>query len=70
MRDLDSNTYGPRRTSGEAEQADVDSLDVLEEHWYIPVHRTFGAGIDGAFSLTALGLDEYVRNFIDGYDAL
>jgi TIR domain len=62
------------RLAGErlAEQAYLDSLDVLEEHWYIRVHRTLGAGLDGAsaFSLTTLGFDEYARNFIDGYDAM
>lgn len=57
---------------GVTERAYLDSLDVLEEHWYIRVHRTLGAGLDGAssFSLTTSGLDEYARNFIEGYDMM
>jgi hypothetical protein len=62
------------RLSGEGltEPAYLDSLDVLEEHWYIRVHRTLGAGLDGAsaFSLTTTGLEEYARNFIEGYETM
>lgn len=62
------------RLAGEGltEQAYLDSLDVLEEHWYVRVHRTLGAGLDSAssFSLTTQGLDEYARNFIEGYDTM
>lgn len=58
--------------AGVTEQAYLDSLDVLEEHWCVKVHRTLGAGIDGAssFSLTTLGFEEYAKAFIEGYDAV
>lgn len=57
---------------GVTQQAYLDSLDVLEERWYVRVHRTLGAGLDGAraFSLTTLGLGEYARNFIEGYETM
>jgi hypothetical protein len=52
------------------EEAYIDSLQVLEEHGYVDVHRTMGSGLQGAssFTVTTLGLDTYATNFVPGYD--
>jgi hypothetical protein len=44
---------------GMTDEAYLDSLQVLEEHGYIDIHRTMGSSLGGAnsFSVTTLGLD-------------
>ena len=50
----------------------LESLQVLEEHGYLDIHKTFGQGILGmsAFTVTILGLDEYARAFVPNYDEI
>jgi TIR domain len=57
---------------GITEEAFLESLQVLEEHGYIEVARTFGAGISGmsAFTVTLAGLEEYASAFVPQYDDL
>ncbi len=57
---------------GVAEEAFLESLRVLEDHWYVEVHRTLGSGIAaaGSFSLTVAGLDLYASEFVPEYDEM
>ena len=54
------------------DDAFLDSLQVLEEHGYVDVHRTFGSVIEsaGSFNVTTLGLDLYAHSYIEDYDAM
>ena len=57
---------------GVTPDAFLDSLHVLEDHWYVEVHRTLGSGIEaaGSFNITVAGLDLYATEYILGYDAM
>jgi len=57
---------------GVTSESFLESLHILEDHWYVDVHRTLGSGVEAAssFSLTVAGLDLYAQEFIDGYTAM
>jgi hypothetical protein len=60
------------KAQGVTPDAFLESLHVLEDHWYVEVHRTMGSGIDAAssFNITVAGLDLYAQEFIAGYRAM
>lgn len=57
------------QAEGVTPDAFLESLQVLEDHWYVEVHRTLGSGVEAAssFSMTVAGLDLYAQEFIPGY---
>lgn len=60
------------QAEGVTEEAFLDSLQVLQEHGYVDVHRTLGSGVEAAssFNVTPYGLDLYAQSYVEGYDAM
>lgn len=45
-----------------------ESLDILEHHGFIEIHRTLGGW--GPFKITLHGFNEYLKTYVDNYDEI
>jgi hypothetical protein len=57
-------------TEGITEEHLIESLEVLEGHGFLQLHRTLGNGLSsvGSFQVNAFGMDEYARHFMEDYE--
>lgn len=63
---------GSMQALGADESTLIESLEVLDHDGYVELHRTMGSGLESmsSFTLTSLGLEQYLRTYLDSYDAM